>query len=62
MSKRLYQKAEIITSLDELMTQEFVYFRHKITHKGWFSGWKLRSVKDWIDKGWIAKAEKIKGN
>ena len=62
MSKRLYQKGEKITSLDELMAQEFVYLRHKITHKGWFSNWRIRSMKNWIDLGWVCKAEKVNGD
>lgn len=62
MSKRLYKKGEKITSLDELMTQEFVYMRHKITHKGWFSSWQIRWMKNWIDLGWVYKAEKIEGD
>lgn len=62
MSKRLYQKGEKITSLDELMKQEFVYMRHKITHKGWFFSWQIRLMKNWIDLGWIYKAEKIEGD
>jgi len=44
------------------MTQEFVYMRHKITHKGWFSSWQIRLMKNWIDLGWVCKAKKIEGD
>lgn len=39
MSK--YIKGEPITSLDELMKQEFVYFGGKVVNVGWFQNWQI---------------------
>lgn len=39
---RKYEKGPPITSLDELVQQEFVYWHDKITSKGWFMSWQLR--------------------
>jgi hypothetical protein len=59
---RKYKKGDPITSLDELMKQEFIYYRHKITHKGWFMSWPLRSVENYISAGRLFKAVKVVGN
>ena len=39
--QRKYEKSEHILSLDELSRQKFVYWRDKITHRGWFMSWQL---------------------
>ena len=57
--KRKYRKGEKITSLDELVKQEFVYFRDKITHIGWFCGWQLRLAHNYIIRGCLYYAERI---
>lgn len=49
--KRKYRKGGQITSLDALVTQEFVYFHDKITHSGWFMSWQFRLAKIYIDRG-----------
>ena len=54
--KRKYQKGEPITSIDELMSQDFVYFYDKITNSGWFGSWQLRWAKMMIDGGKLFKA------
>lgn len=41
-SKQSFTKGQLIGSLDELILQEFIYWKHKITHKGWFSSWPIR--------------------
>ena len=56
---RKYQKGEPIRSLDELYACEFVYFHHKITHKGWFGSWQLSFAKQMLDRGVLFRAEKI---
>lgn len=56
--KRKYKKGERITSLDELVKQEFVYWNDKITHHGWFKSWQLRMTEDAIKRGIIYKAIK----
>jgi hypothetical protein len=40
--KRKYYRGGHILSLDELSRQEFVYWRGKITHRGWFMAWQFR--------------------
>ena len=60
--KRKYRKGEKITSLDELMKQEFVYFRDKITHIGWFCGWQVRMAEAYIQSGMVYYAERISEN
>ncbi len=39
--KRKYRKGELITSLDELAEQEFIYLGNVIYHMGWFQNWSL---------------------
>ena len=46
-----YIKGERIQSLDELIRQEFIYFNHKVYHRGWVMGWKLKWVVDMIGRG-----------
>ena len=55
-----YEKGEIITSLDELVKQDFVYWNDKITHFGWFLSWQLRMTNNAINNGTIRYA-KLKG-
>lgn len=56
--KRRYRKGDRITSIDELLSQEFVYWNNKITHKGWFGSWQLRMTANAIKNGSIYKAIK----
>jgi hypothetical protein len=46
-----YSKGEPIKSLDELASQEFVYWRDKITHKGWFMSWQISMAQNAIQHG-----------
>jgi len=39
--QRKYERGERILSLDELSKQKFVYWRDKITPRGWFMSWQL---------------------
>lgn len=59
MYKRKYTKGEKITSLDELVQQEFVYWHDKITHQGWVTSWQLRMACLAIQNGVIFKAIKV---
>jgi hypothetical protein len=54
-----YRKGAKVTSLNELMEQEFVYWWNKITPKGWFQNWQLRMAQQAIDSGCIRLAVKI---
>ena len=64
MSKyqRKYRKGDKITSLDELVKQEFVYFFDKITHCEWFKSWQFRLAQRYIERGLLYYAERIGGD
>lgn len=55
-SRAKYQKGERITSLDELMAQNFIYCFDKITHHGWFQSWNMRLADQYIKRGVLFKA------
>lgn len=58
MSKRKYAVGEVITSLNELYHQPFVYLgnRGNITQqKGWFQNWQLRFAQNCIDRKLLFK-------
>lgn len=42
MKNSKYEKLELVTSLDELMEQEFIYCHGKVYHRGWFGSWQVR--------------------
>ena len=54
-----YKQGEVITNVNEIVGEEFIYSRHKIYHKGWFSQWSLRSILFEIERGFLRKAIKI---
>ena len=62
MYKKKYKKGKQITSLDDLMKQEFIYCFDKITHCGWFGSWQISLAQRYIDRGWLFYAEKIGGD
>ena len=57
--QRKYQKGEPIKSLDELSTQEFIYFFDKITHRGWFGSWQIRLALQYIQRGCLYYAIQV---
>ena len=57
--KRKYQPGNVISSLDELASQELVYIHGKIYHCGWWASMQFRLVKRLMDDGRIRKAERI---
>jgi len=58
--KRKYRKGERITSLDELVKQDFIYWRDKVVHQGWFMSWQLRMVHRCVgEKGVIYYAIRV---
>lgn len=59
MSRRKYRPGPKITSLNELMEQDFVYWGNKITPKGWFQNWYLCMANRAIKNGSIRQAIKI---
>ena len=59
MSKTKYKKGERITSLDEFIQQEFVYFPYGIRHRGYAQSQQIRLVSNMIKSGRLYKAVKI---
>lgn len=57
--KRKYRKGAVITSLDELAKQEFVYVNDRITHTGWCLAWQIGLALRYIKNGCIYYAERI---
>ena len=57
--KRKYRPGPKVHSLNELMEQDFVYWRNKITPRGWFQSWQLHMAQEAIDRGIIRQAIKI---
>lgn len=58
---RKYTPGQRITSVDELMAQDMIYFvsggYRKPYHKGWFLSWPLRTVQDYLARGVLYAAE-----
>jgi len=51
-----YIKGEPITSLDELMKQEFVYFGGKVVNVGWFQNWQIGMVNRYLKYNGVFEA------
>ena len=56
--KRKFKKGDIITSLDELASQKWIYVFNKITHNGWFMSWQFRMAKQFLERGVLYYAER----
>lgn len=61
-NKRKYHPGEVITSFDELATQEFIYIHDKIYHCGWWQSLQFSFLKYRMDRGFIRKAERVSEN
>ena len=59
MSKAKYKMGERITSLDEFMEQEFVYFPYGIRHRGYAQSQQIRHISMMIKGGRLHKAVRI---
>lgn len=57
-----YKRGEQIRSMDELTKQEFVIFYtgnfSRVYHKGWISGWSLRTAQNFLYNGRLFKVAK----
>jgi len=51
-----FTKGDRITSLDELMRQEFVFCNGKVLHLEWVLSWQLRTAFLYIQHGSLHKA------
>lgn len=56
---RKYRQGRIITRIDELIDQEFIYIHHKILHKGWFRSLQFGYLQTLIENGFVRYAIKI---
>ena len=56
MSKAKYVRGNPITSFASLLNADFIYFCHKVYHRGWFESWQLRWVNLLIRRGCIYEA------
>ena len=59
MSKAKYKKGERITSLDDFVEQEFVYYPYGIRHIGYAQSHTVRYVLMMIKSGNLHKAVRI---
>ena len=59
MSKAKYKMGERITSLDDFMEQEFVYFPYGIRHRGYAQSQQIRHISMMIKSGRLYKAVRI---
>ena len=58
--KRKFAKGDHIVSLDDLAHEEYIYYRDKVVHRGWFLSWQMSFVSRNIGPyGHIYYAEKI---
>lgn len=56
---RRYRKGALITSLDELRSQDHVYHGNQIIHRGWFMSWQMSYAWRMIDCKALYRAELI---
>ena len=56
--RRRYRPGPKITSLNELEEQKLVYWRDKITPRGWFMSWQIQMAQHAIDLGSLRAAIK----
>mgnify|MGYP007111730444 CR=1 FL=1 len=49
MSKAKYVPGPVIDDLTTLEKQEFVFVHHKVTHRGWFLSWSIRTALIFLD-------------
>ena len=56
--KRKYTMGGTITSLDELVRQEFIYQGTRIVHNGWFMSHPARMLLRGLEEGWYSYAIK----
>lgn len=56
--KRKYKKGSVISSLDDMAQQEFVYIHDKIYHAGWFMSFQLSWAKRLIEAGAVYRADR----
>ena len=56
--QKKYKQGKVITSIEELSKQEFIYYREHIYHRGWFCSWQFGRIIDYMKSGNIRYAIK----
>lgn len=54
-----YECGDQITSISELVAQDFVMFAGKVYHHGWFMSWPLRAAQRYLTSGWLFRVVPI---
>lgn len=54
-----YRQGARIDSFEDFLKQEFIFFRGKPVHQGWFRSWSIHYTSCQIKNGLVFKAEKI---
>lgn len=61
-NNKKYKRGDVITSLEELSQQEFIYVVHddyeKIYHHGWFKSWQFKNIEFQLKNKTLYKAVK----
>ncbi len=45
-----FKKGKIIRSLDELMEQQYIFYKGKLYSREWFKFWELQIANQWVRK------------
>jgi len=53
-----YRQGTQITTIEELMKQDFIMVHNKVYHKGWFRSWTFNYVLSQLERGQIYEAYK----
>lgn len=66
MAKRKYKRGKPITSMADFENSNCTYFRvyfgctnPQTKHRGFLISWQYRTLKQFIDRGWVFEAEEI---
>lgn len=54
-----YKRGSRISCMEELLSQETVFFRGKVLHKSFFKSWQIRYTEEQIRLGTLCRAEKM---
>lgn len=65
MTARKYKKGKQICSVSDFENSSYEYFcvifgkTEKTMHRGFLISWQYRTLKKFIDRGWVFEAERI---
>ena len=58
MPESKYRPGGLITSVDQLAREEFIYFNNKLMHRGWFMSWQLRFAQRMVEENRLYRADR----